>query len=973
MRARSFALLVSSCALAALVPACTATPTLVPLRSMERPKDVDFICLEAKADGSWAGASLDKCAISQTDGAAVGKGAFRLHAVVTQVSRGELAVADIGATPGDSINLLKVDPRIPGYSFLPTVAAPVDVVADPMGTAVFVASGRDARIDVIPAGILRGPIDSTAASTDTPPWPHLDFDRAADGLPGAMTIVREGDARRLFVTLPDAKGGPKLAVFGLGDGPVPAFVGYVTLTAGAAPALPWKKLECGSAKSTETWWAAYDRCAGETPRIPSGEAVASAADSHFAGVASAAGKLFVADDRAGFVHVFAIKGGAGVEEVRIPIGSPTARLAISPVVPDEVTLLNGKAIDQCIARGWLGDGLDHGAESALVREQLGGRCRAHRYLYAIDLVNAEAGAGSIAIVDLPVLYTNAGGTTAESLDLAGAELVQPMACDGPTFPGRRMPVGPFALNAANVVPARSIAFVQYDPPNGTNKFVPAARCRPWPSRGADELQGVPADERDARFALGEAWRTGVDPTRMRGTYAWVALANGAIVAVDVDDYDSLCRGPNNNDERGTLFRRADEDAESAIVAGFVGGDGKTATATRTGEYYPRVVDRHHVRTLRFMKDAAMKPAVGGVTLSRYDAVLGNDPGSEAGSRYPHLATLSKFDASANPRPALVEPAPDNPFTIVSESWTVTFEGQIPGFSGTFGRLSTEGANVVLTDPAAGFCRRGVETRGPVETHDVVQLTDPVCEGVACDEATRGRCLATFGAADAKPLKRERSFIVEKAFDGRFVLANKTFQTKVGEGYALVDGAPDLATLEACFGKGVVRYTVRANGASPAGAPWVVVGSSTGYTHRWTIDEASGDAKACVLDPKKPRVLDARAAQAPALTGTLKATALVDNPLTELCQQFANVSWRFAIRAGSSPSLQDMRFTFSGSFNWTPLSVGAGSLSASLKPVSGWWDGKEHLGWNMLAAVDAIDRGLYLFPASSPFSFQKSVN
>ena len=66
--------------------------------------------------------------------------------MVTQTSRGELAVADVGTSPTDVVNttLIKVDPRIPGYSFLPVGAVPSDVVADPMGKAVFVASGKAA-------------------------------------------------------------------------------------------------------------------------------------------------------------------------------------------------------------------------------------------------------------------------------------------------------------------------------------------------------------------------------------------------------------------------------------------------------------------------------------------------------------------------------------------------------------------------------------------------------------------------------------------------------------------------------------------------------------------------------------------------------------------------------------------------------------------------------------------------------------
>lgn len=983
MRARSFALLVPLLTLSALAPACSQTPTVVPLRSMERPRDVDFVCLEAKSDGSWAGASLENCAVNP-DGSSTKGGAFRLHAVVTQVSRGELAVVDLGTTPSDSTTLLKVDPRVPGYSFIPTVATPVDVVADPAGSAVFVASGRDPRVDVIPAGLLRGPIDTGAASKDPPPWPHIDFDLVNDGIPGAMAVVREGDARRLYVTLPEAKGGAKIAVYslpalddrGVVTGILPSFVGFISLTAGAAAPVPAQPLRCGTSSAAPWWWA-YDVC-----KIPSHSrqstldrladnfrepAQPETKATHLAGMASAAGMLFVADDRAPFVHVFDVHGNPGIEMGRLSLGSATSRVSISPVVPDEVTVANARAIDECYVRGWLGDGLDHSADSAAVKAQLGGRCRAHRYLYAIDLVNAEAGNGSIAIVDLPVFYAKPGDLTTEAIDLAGAEVVQAMGCDAPTFPRRRLPIGPFAVNAANTVPARAIAFVQNDPPPPSGTFVPQARCRPY-APTADELSGIPADQRAARIAAGEAWRANIDPSRMRGVYAWVALDNGAVVAVEIDDYDSLCRGPK---------------------------DPAFADVGRTDEFYPRPVQRHHVRSLRLFQGDPMTPQVGAVVLSRFDNVLSNDPANPNGQKYPHFAALEQ--STTADRPPVVLYAPDNPFAIVSETWTATFEGALPGFSGAFGSFQQEGANVTLTpspststsiststDSAVGFCGRGVDTRGPVEVHDVVQLTDPVCP---FDETTgnpscplpgqKDDCLARFGPSDAQPLFKERSFIIEKAYDQKLVLANKVFKRldEVGENYALVDGTPNLAKVRECFGEGLLRYTVRANGAAPGAAPWVVIGSSTGYTHRWKIDPKSGTQRACILDTTKPRILDARASELPPATNLTAQNPLNEsaNIVTDTCSRFVNVSWQFAIRRGLAASQQDMKFSFAGRFSWQPLSIGAGSLAASMRPVSGWWDGTDHLNWSMLAVIDAIDRGLFMFPANSPFSFQKAVN
>jgi hypothetical protein len=69
----------------------------------------------------------------------------------------------------------------------------------------------------------------------------------------------------------------------------------------------------------------------------------------------------------------------------------------------------------------------------------------------------------------------------------------------------------------------------------------------------------------------------------------------------------------------------------------------------------------------------------------------------------------------------------------------------------------------------------------------------------------------------------------------------------------------------------------------------------------------------------------------------------------------------------------MRFTFATRFSWQPLSLAAGQLPASMRPIASYWDGREHLNWNMIAVVDAIDRGFLAFPAGDPFSFQKGAN
>jgi hypothetical protein len=211
-----------------LATACSQTPVVVPVRSMERPRDVDFICLQHVDATTWKGVPLEKCQLDATYNPVSATPYFRLHAVVTQISRGELAAVDLGYAPSDPDGgqIVKVDPRLPGFTFLPVGKVPSDVAADPAGQAVYVASGRESRIDIIPAELLRGPVDTSIENGEGLPWPHVDF-TPTDGAPRRLTIVRDTPAPtdpplpygagRLYATLPDAVGGPKIAVFDLGD------------------------------------------------------------------------------------------------------------------------------------------------------------------------------------------------------------------------------------------------------------------------------------------------------------------------------------------------------------------------------------------------------------------------------------------------------------------------------------------------------------------------------------------------------------------------------------------------------------------------------------------------------------------------------------------------------------------------------------------------------------------------------------
>jgi hypothetical protein len=395
---------------------------------------------------TWRGVPLNRCHVDsnqnplpldETGKVADATQVYHLHAVVTQLARGELAVVDLGNGPNDSSSaLLKVDPRIPGYTFLPVGAVPEDVVADPRGKAVYVASGKlvtdgtftpHYRIDVIPSEILRGPIDTDLENEGASlPWPHIELS-IDDGAPTRMATfddAERGDGAghdRLYVALPDAKSGPKIAVFEIGcpigagvdaECPMallPQRVGDIELTATASLPITPTTLACNTAGG-DPWWLEYEqKCfspanQSPNPATPVAPDVVPPLQIHLGGIAIAGGLLYVADDGAPLLHVFDISAGRGVEIQRITLGSKTSRLAVSPPVPDEVTFSNGNAISVCEVNGWVGDGKSHAADSKLVADELGGFCRAHRYIYAIDYQDARLGDGTIAVVDVPVTF-----------------------------------------------------------------------------------------------------------------------------------------------------------------------------------------------------------------------------------------------------------------------------------------------------------------------------------------------------------------------------------------------------------------------------------------------------------------------------------------------------------------------------------------------------------------------------------------
>ena len=935
-----------------LAPGCSTTPVIVPVRSMERPKDAAFLCLEITDDGSPRGAPIEKCranakgeAVDEKGQVVTGTARFHLHAVVTQVARGELAVVDLGRVPddtSDNLGLIKADPRTPGYNFLPLSEAPTAVVADPDGKAVYVASGNRPRIDIIPAELLRGPIDTNWYDT-TLPWPHLDFDPITEGKPTYLAIEREGGKNdRLYVVLPDTN---QVAVFDLSASALaPTRVGTLKPTLATTPPLPVAPRvcldatgaprrcasgACGPTASTPAWWDELQTAPkpddgtctkpAYTPPAPAFISSKTPSSFHLGPATLAAGKLFVADDAAPYVHVFDVADGAGVEVARLDVGSTTTQVAVSPIVPDEVTWDNADAIEVCETRGWVGDGLDHTAESKRVADKLGGRCRAHRYVYAVDRKNADDGDGTIAVVDLPVVKRKDGG---DDIDLAGATLAQPFACDAPSFPAKRIPLAGFGIG--NNLPVKAITFVSHDPPTGTSigGGIKGVRCRP--DRTADGKPRPVNDELDKiayplRVEAAQSWNSafGNGSVRfLRGTFALALLASGAVFPLVVDDYDSLCRGaaPDAN----TLLAEVD---------------------------FANIVRRHHPRPGRiYNSDYRLAPTPP--TPSRIAASL-----TVSTDDLPKLTVLG-------PTPEGIKSAEqkvDSLFALSGEDWVLTYEGEIPGFGTTVNTVGTflqEGSDWVLLDPGAGICRKGAEADGASNTNDYLQILDDPCTLAGqCDAVQQAECSAAFGVKDDIELRgpsSRRDVPVKRLTDDRFVLDVDDTPPAVGAARRPLTSAA-AARLKRCY-PGLTHYTVRAH------TVWTVIGEASGFLHRRVIDDKSAD-KSCKVDTAKPSILQARVRE------LAKAPESVGDP----CSVFFNPQVGLYMVAGKVVTPRDMTFRFSNKQAFAALSISVGSLPTTVLPLSSYRKGVDVLGWYAFATVDANDRGLQLFSLASDLS------
>jgi hypothetical protein len=519
---------------------CNQSPANVQIRSFQQAQKADIVCLNVNnPDGTGTPLPADMIKPLRQDECAnlpntLDAGASlpnHLIALVTQTTRGELAAVDLTAG-----NVVDEDPSTPAVNFIPVGPVPTDVKVEPDGQFTFVSSAAPTKpaIYAIPNARVLG------ASQGTNPLPPLNLaDLQACALPQppqALAVApmtpnggADGGATGRFVLI------AMLREFA-GMPPVVASIDIDQLVhepAGSLPAchiLGFTKL---SGPPTTTWtpgpaWpdgvpyvdggvdldgqspplgpscaaASAEAGAPGAPAIPL--AVTQSAEPTPLHMALRDDKpvVYVADSMLPLIHV-------------VDLTDPTAPAELQPLLA--TSIVNPT---RAVTVGQL-------AVSPVTRDF-------KRYLYAVD-----QGEGSLMVYDVtdPVASPH-------------TPMVRPHAELNPFVDPDRI---------AFAAPVATVAFVMHDwllpdqtqMPNPVNQYS-GLLCNPnpnaHPDAGASPGTGLFRDNgafyRADQVSVIQTNAT-VDfiPGRLRGVFGFATLSNGAIVAIDVDDWDAPCRRP----------------------------------------------------------------------------------------------------------------------------------------------------------------------------------------------------------------------------------------------------------------------------------------------------------------------------------------------------------------------------------------------------------------------------------------------
>ncbi|MGH7331128.1 MAG: hypothetical protein ACREJX_22490, partial [Polyangiaceae bacterium] len=185
---------------------CAQTPPNIPVRSFDRAQKMDVVCMHVEdfddSTGNGIITNVYPTPLPQTECPPTGIDVDgttlenHLFALVTQTTRGEVAVVDLTAG-----GVVDIDNSTPGINFLPVGKNPTDIASTPDGKLSFVATAEVGKpaIYALDSRIILGDSRAFGFDSSTTPdggptalqvptlttWPSCSLPQA----PGAMTIV----------------------------------------------------------------------------------------------------------------------------------------------------------------------------------------------------------------------------------------------------------------------------------------------------------------------------------------------------------------------------------------------------------------------------------------------------------------------------------------------------------------------------------------------------------------------------------------------------------------------------------------------------------------------------------------------------------------------------------------------------------------------------------------------------------------
>jgi hypothetical protein len=1009
-------------AVSAVLFACSQTPTSVPVRTFERAQRMDVACMQLYDSVTLAtreplGRPQEECAPvpANVNGDAFGK---QLYAFVTQSTRGELAVVNLSAG-----RLIDQSRATPGINFLPVGALPTDVAVTPDGKMAFVGSAETnkAAIYGVPTRRLLGDTDERFPR-DTEPmsiasWPVC----ALPQNPGALAIVPRrvtgqadagatdagdgGDAGAAAADLPEyelvavlpgdrqhsakivtidprpfRRGGLKRNANGTldfssdptlsPDGPIlqPGSLAACPITAAielsGESAVPtsfaagpvWDdgvKYVDGGADLTCLRPGPAANC-GKPPCCAAVDTVGDAgvADAE-AGVADAGATdaaacepvgpadaaaiplvlgpldpprlvsvvrddqtLYVADDAVPFIHVIDLSTPGAPRELP-PL------LATSLIDPTRVVKVKELAL------------------SPPTREY-------KRFLYAVDQTE-----GSIIVYDVTDPQT-----------MQRTPMTRPHPELDPFQPPDRI---------AFSSPVVAVAFARHDVPLDPLKLGSAAPsgvlCNPNPAIDGDPLSDV------GFFYRANAVEPGQDigPRRLRGIFGFATLANGQVLTIDVDDWDSPCRRPRN------MKVPVSDIAPPQVASGAGPYNAPTvADLSVTAEVTFPMTAPHSLRSALLIRDDVTSgPQVPHLQGAPSVAV--------SGIILPQVGTGSETTPLLDVKFSVEDPHPQ-----IDQDWQLTYEGALPGFDGISAVLSSDDnyASLTMQQPQARFCAKGVEdwaqgvqrtaaintalskrraTPLPARSErlmtDYVQLTEDILGpdddywnvDQACWDPSLGKglprqdaCARTFGAAADQ--NTQRDFPIVEAYDDHVVLGRfyTTPDKKREVVYKDPSNAPYLKLMQCCF-HNQVRFKVRTGQLWSAVGQAVGGGPGVGFFSHLTTDSAGRCVPSC--DPRES-LLNGRVTTNPNgvvvdLASSQRNSALAArNPMFSMSMLGGSVA---------APIVRDTQYTFStrGQFQALATNIAGGSISVNPQSM------RYVAPLGQIAVVDGASQGLVL--------------